>query len=554
MAKVLNTQGGKLCRVENLCISLLAGDSEIPIVRDVSFQINRGDYFALVGESGSGKSVTCLSMLSLLSFPARISGSIEIDGGQVLDMTEGELRNMRRYSCGMIFQDPVSALNPVRTIGSQILETLRLYYPNESAASLRTRTIESLERVHFNQPEARLGAYPHQLSGGLNQRVMIALALIADEATTALDTSVQAEILNLIDELRSDIGLSVLMVTHDLGIVRDRATHIAVMRSGKIVEQGAAQTLLANSTHPYTLELFEASKINRSEVAEDTDTATHAPYLKFDKVCKEYKSYTRGSFRRRYESIIASDNVSFSINRGEIVALVGESGSGKTTLAKMAMGLVTPDSGTIEVAGDSSPMARAVSLQMIFQHPKDSLDQLMTIDAQFHEVLMVHGWNDKDKRNDRIQSVVEDVGLSPALLSRRSTYLSGGEAQRAVIARALLLSPNLLIADEPLSSVDVTLQKQILRCFSKLRDRLGIAILLITHDLRVVFEISDRVIVMRHGKVVEQVPVASFGDGRRDPYTQKLIDAIPGGLGVFDHEMPGSPSMMTPHYFEGKSD
>ncbi|MDB5621997.1 MAG: transporter ATP-binding protein [Devosia sp.] len=539
-------------KVENLGIAI-AASTPTELVKDVSFEIRRGDYFALVGESGSGKSLTCHAMMKLLPFTPLIQGRIIIDGQDVWSLDKRQLLAYRRKSVGMVFQDPLAALNPVRTIGSQILETLRIYYPHADADELRNRAIDALRGVHIPEPGSRLGVYPHQLSGGLNQRVMIALALlgepkllIADEPTTALDMSVQAEVLDLIDELRRKNNLTVLLVTHDLGIVRDRATHIAVLQNGRMVEQGRAAEIVSAPKAAYSKELFEAASVEWP--GRDTPERKRAPAcLTFDNVNKTYFGSKRD--RQMGVGIPAAKSLSFEVRRGEIVALIGESGSGKTTAAKMAMGLEKPDSGSI-IIHQSKDINTPLKVQMVFQHPRDSLDPLMRVEDQLHEVLMVHGWRDKAKRQDHILKTIADVGLLRHVLTRRPTFLSGGEAQRVVIARALLLEPDMLIADEPLSAVDVRIQKHILECLQRLRDRLGIAILLITHDLRVVFEIADQVVVLRHGRVVEDVPVSKFTDGARDAYTQMLIDAVPGkssrAASVLSSgfSLPGSPALI----------
>jgi ABC-type glutathione transport system ATPase component len=530
-----------VCRVEHLGIAIGGG---IPrkLVEDVSFEIRRGDYFALVGESGSGKSLTCHTMMRLLPFQPKIDGKIVIDGQDVWSLNHKQLVNFRRKSVGMVFQDPLAALNPVRTIGSQMLETLKIYYPNADADELRNRAVQALREVHIPEPGSRLGVYPHQLSGGLNQRVMIALALlgepkllIADEPTTALDMSVQAEVLDLIDELRRKNNLTVLLVTHDLGIVRDRATDIAVLQLGKMVEQGRAADIVRAPSAAYSKELFQAASVEWPG-RDESERKTTPLCLTFNRVNKTFFASKRD--RNSGVGIPAAKDLSFTVRQGEIVALIGESGSGKTTAAKMAMGLERPDSGEITIHSSPRNPGKKLNVQMVFQHPRDSLDPLMRVEDQLHEVLKVHGWRDRAARQDHILKILADVGLGTHVLERRPTYLSGGEAQRVVIARALLLEPDMLIADEPLSAVDVRIQKHILECLQRLRDRLGIAILLITHDLRVVFEIADQVVVLRHGRVVEDVPVSMFADGERDEYTQMLIDAVPGkarpkaGLGV----------------------
>lgn len=523
-----------LCSVENLRLTLSATEGKNPLVLvgDISFKIHRGEYFALVGESGSGKSLTCHSIMRLLPRPVLPTGRILFEGEDVLGYSPRQMRQFRRKSVGMVFQDPLAALNPVRTIGSQMLETLRLHYPGAPAEELRNRAVEALREVHVPNPGSRLGVYPHQLSGGLNQRVMIALALmgepkllIADEPTTALDMSVQAEVLDLVDEIRRKNNLSVLLVTHDLGIVEDRATQIAVLRRGQMVEQGPKDQMVRAPRAAYARELLQASRVEWPD--RSASTLADAPVcLSFEHVNKTFFASKRD--QRSGVGIPAAKDLSLKIRQGEIVALIGESGSGKTTAAKMAMGLVKPDSGRIVVHPSPRAKGRPSSLQMVFQHPRDSLDPLMKVSDQLDEVLRVHGWKDAARRRDHIATVIENVGLNPVVLDRRPTFLSGGEAQRVVIARALLLEPDVLIADEPLSAVDVQIQKHILECLKRLRERLGIAILLITHDLRVVFEVADQVVVMRHGRVVEDIPLAKFSEGPHDPYTQMLIDAVPG--------------------------
>lgn len=518
-----------LCKVENLCVELSEAGHRKRLVNNVSFSFNKGDYFALVGESGSGKSITCQAIMRLLPPDLIVQGNVVVGGQSVYDFSAASLRQFRRRTAGMIFQDPLAALNPVRTIGSQLVETLALHHANEPKSALEDRAIAALKSVNIQKPESRLSAYPFQLSGGLNQRVMIALALmgdpdllIADEPTTALDMSVQADILDLLDELRSRLGVSILLVTHDLGIVEDRASHIAVMQSGNLVEAGRTSALISSPQQPYTQRLFEASRVRERAMSAFESTSDNA-CLSFRDVNKRF--YVKG---RKDDSIVAADNISFDVKPGEIVALVGESGSGKSTTAKMALGMLSADSGIISVDGRSVNKMPVRGIQLIFQHPKDTLDPLMRMDAQFHEVLNVAGVRNKQERDKLIRKSLSDVGLSEETLLRRPTNLSGGEAQRAVIARALLLKPKVLIADEPLSAVDVCLQKLILDCLTSLRDRLGIGILLITHDLRIVLEIADRVVVMKDGQLVEQFPISEFNEPDRAAYTRRLIDAMPG--------------------------
>jgi peptide/nickel transport system ATP-binding protein len=314
-------------------------------------------------------------------------------------------------------------------------------------------------------------------------------------------------------------------VTHDLGIVRDRATHIAVMHRGLLIEQGLAADVIGAPQAAYSKDLFAAAAVEWPDRA--PATARTAPLcLTFEGVDKVF--HTADSRKGKASGVVAAKAINFEVRKAEIVALIGESGSGKTTAAKMAMGLVKPDGGKIVLHPSPRNPGKPLNVQMVFQHPRDSLDPLMKVGEQLHEVLKVHGWRDAKARQAHILKIIEDVGLGEPALERRPTFLSGGEAQRVVIARALLLEPDMLIADEPLSAVDVRIQKHILQCFERLRDRLGIAILLITHDLRVVFEVADQVVVLRHGEVVEDIPVGLFGDGKRHDYTQMLIDAVPG--------------------------
>jgi peptide/nickel transport system ATP-binding protein len=515
--------------VEDLCVDLKEGDHRRRVVDNVSFSFDKGDYFALVGESGSGKSVTCQSIMRLLPPDLSVQGTVFVGDQSVYDLSPADLRAFRRRSVGMIFQDPLAALNPVRTIGSQMIETLALHHPDESRSALADRAVAALKSVKVPKAESRLSAYPFQLSGGLNQRVMIALALmghpdllIADEPTTALDMSVQADILDLVDELRTELGIGVLLVTHDLGIVEDRASHIAVMQSGRLIEAGPTEVLISAPRESYTQRLFEASRI-RERPPGSFERAQPETCLSFENVSKRF--HVKGV---KGDGIVAADKISFDVKAGEIVALVGESGSGKTTAAKMAIGMLRADSGTIAVGGQPITGMPVPGIQLVFQHPKDTLDPLMRVDAQFHEVLKFAGVRDRKERDSLIRQALADVGLGEQTLSRRPTNLSGGEAQRAVIARALLLKPKVLIADEPLSAVDVCLQKLILDCFTSLRDRLGLGILLITHDLRIVLEIADRVIVLKDGERVEEFTVAEFNAPGRAPYTRRLIDAMPG--------------------------
>ena len=410
----INTETETVCSVENLSIAIEA-DRTIQLVENIDLEINKGDYFALVGESGSGKSLTCHAMMRLLPFRPKITGRVIIDGQDIWSLNQRSLIEFRRRSVGMVFQDPLAALNPVRTIGSQMLETLRLYYPGAHIDDLRNRAIKALIDVHIPEPATRLGVFPHQLSGGLNQRVMIAMALlgnpgllIADEPTTALDMSVQAEVLDLIDELRRKNDLTVLLVTHDLGIVRDRATKIAVLQNGRVVEQGPAGDLVAAPKADYSRELFEAASVEWP--SRDVSERSPAPQcLAFENVNKTY--FASKADKRSGIGIPAAKNMSFSVRRGEIVALIGESGSGKTTAAKMVMGLEKPDSGRILVDRSDDNGDRTSSVQMVFQHPRDSLDPLMRVDDQLHEVLKVHGKRDRKAREAQIRKTIAEVGL-----------------------------------------------------------------------------------------------------------------------------------------------
>lgn len=523
---------------------------EIRAVDDVSFSLNRGETLCLVGESGSGKSVCALSIIQLL--PKRIvthpSGQVffqckdEFGEPQTVDMlaaSEQQKRRIRGSNIAMIFQEPMTSLNPVFTIGQQISEALLLHNPNMSQGDALDRACRVLEQVQIRNARARLSDFPHQLSGGQRQRVMIAMALvcdpellIADEPTTALDVTVQAEILRLMRDLQDERGMGILFITHDFGVVSRMADRVAVMRQGQIVEQAELRRLIRQPQHAYTKDLLNAlpenlPKPTKVPVAEDK-------FLEL-KGLKVHFPVRKGFFKRTVDHIRAVDGVSLDLHKGEIVALVGESGCGKSTLGRAILQLTTPTSGTVEVEGqnitqlnakDMQPFRRR--LQVIFQDPMSSLNPRLTIGTTLTEPMAAHGIGETHEARLELASLIlERVQLKREYLWRYPHEFSGGQRQRIGIARALVLNPDFIVCDEVTSALDVSIQAEILELLLSLRKDNNLALLFITHDIGVVEYVSDRTLVMHQGKVVEHGRTADVCGSPREPYTQKLIHAVP---------------------------
>ena len=499
-------------------------------VDGLSLSVAPGEIVAVVGESGSGKSTAALAVLGLLPGSARITGSIELAGQNVLALHGQDLRKLRGPAAGMVFQEPMTALNPLRTIGFQLAEAIR----NHDPARLRHRRYYDrcaalLDRVGVPEPAARLKQYPHELSGGLRQRVMIAIALaagpkliIADEPTTALDVTVQQQILDLLRDIREHEGTATLLITHNMGVVADVADRVAVLRNGRLVEEAPAAELFASPKAEYTRELLAAVPQLGSFTHEPAAEEIRKPVLALSKVVVEY------SGRR------VVNDVSLSVSPGEIVGLVGESGSGKTTLGNCALGLVTPKSGTVEVLGGPLPKgtgrsARAVRRQIgaVFQDPASSLDPRMTVAQTVAEPLVVHTSAGRGERQRRVRELLDAVELPESLLDRYGHELSGGQRQRVSLARALVLGPKLLIADEPTSALDVSVQAAVLEVFRRLHREFGFGCLFVSHDLAVVDSLCDRVAVLRAGELVEEGPAETVLRTPEHPYTQALLLSSP---------------------------
>lgn len=510
-----------------------------PAVDDISLDVDRGEVVALVGESGSGKSMTARAVLGLLPDSATATGSILLDGTELLGASERELDAVRGTKVSLIFQEPQSALNPVRRIGWQIREALRAH-TRISKSEARARAIELLEQVEIPDPQRRVDYYPHQLSGGQKQRVAIALALagepdllIADEPTTALDVTVQAEILTLLDRIRARTGMGILLITHNMGVVAQHADRVVVLRAGEIVETGSTHTVFDAPTHPYTRDLLAAVPRlpDHPEPVVVPDTAAKADtdvVLRFEDVSVTYPA-TRGNPAFR-----AVESVDLTVRRGEVLGLVGESGSGKTTLGRVAAGLVAATEGTVLIEGRDLSAIDARELRalrrdvaVVQQDPATSLDPRLTIGASIREPLDVHKIGSPAERRTRVAELLEAVRLPAAFADRLPHQLSGGQRQRVALARALALRPRLIIADEPTSALDVSVQAEVLELFAQIQSELGFACVFISHDLAVVHQVADRVMVLRAGRVVETGPVGEVFTAPRDPYTRALVEAVP---------------------------
>lgn len=524
-----------LLSIDNLSVTFTQGENVTQAVRGVSFTVNKGETVALVGESGSGKSVTALSILRLLPYPqaSHPTGQILFNGEKVTDRSVCALRGNR---IAMIFQEPMTSLNPLHTIEKQISEVLFIHKGLKEKAA-RARTLELLSLVGIPDPEKRLSSYPHELSGGQRQRVMIAMALandpdllIADEPTTALDVTIQAQILTLLKELQQKLGMSLLLITHDLNIVRHMASRVCVMKQGEIVEQGEAASLFAAPQHPYTQMLLASEpKGEAIWVAKDATTVLTADNIKVHFPIK------KGFLRRTVDYIRAVDGISLSVRSGETIGIVGESGSGKTTLG-LALLRLQEAQGTIvfqgtEISAYSRRSMRPLrkDIQIVFQDPYGSLSPRMTVGDIIAEGLDLHGLaGSKEERAARIRQALEEVGLDAAMHTRFPHEFSGGQRQRIAIARAMILNPKLVILDEPTSALDMTVQAQIVELLRNLQKKHGLAYLFISHDLRVVKAMSNYVIVMKDGRVIEQAPAKGIFTAPRNAYTKALINAAFG--------------------------
>ncbi|HEY8913856.1 ABC transporter ATP-binding protein [Lacisediminihabitans sp.] len=525
-----------ILEVNKLGVEFWVGGEWIPAARNLDYVVRPGEVLAIVGESGSGKSVSSMSLLGLLPANGRATGSARLNGEELIGATAAKLRQVRGKDIAVIFQEPMTALNPVYRIGFQIMEALRIHFPLTPAAA-KVRALELLELVEMPDPQKAFDSYPHQLSGGQRQRAMIAQSiscdpdmLIADEPTTALDVTIQAEILDLLRHLHTRLNSAIVIITHDMGVVADLADNVIVMRYGEIVERGTVDAIFNHAQHPYTKELLAAVPhlgTGEAAVVEEA-TRTEQPALVLDNVSVVYPK------RGRVPAFTAVEGASFSIYPGEIVGLVGESGSGKTTIARAAVGLVPVSAGTLTVvgqnlAGASTKELRAVrrSLGIVFQDPGSSLNPRFPVGESIGEPLLLSGLFDKKQINTRVEELLEQVELPQSFRNRYPHELSGGQRQRIGIARALALSPKLLVADEPTSALDVSVQARVLELLQEIQSRLKFACLFVSHDLAVVDLLADRIVVMNHGKIVEQGNKEDILRNPQEAYTQRLIAAVP---------------------------
>ena len=534
------TAGGPLLTVEDLAIRYVSGGTSRRVVDGVSFSVAPGEVLALVGESGSGKTTTAQAVLGLLPPNGAIErGAIRLDGTDIARWPEKKLAALRGARISLIPQDPTTSLNPVRTIGAQIAEILEIHGERDRGR-IRARVLELLARVGLEPAEMRARQYPHQLSGGMRQRVLIAIAvalrpglIVADEPTSALDVTVQRRILDLLDELRREDGTAVLLVTHDLGVAADRADRVVVLRQGEVQEAGPVRQVLAAPRSAYARQLLADAPSLATPRARPEVAASAGVMLKVEKLLQAYP--VAGGRGRLFNAV---DHVGFEVRAGTTHALVGESGSGKTTTARCIAGFLRPTAGRVEVGGTDVAQLSGEALrqfrrkvQLVFQNPFASLDPRQTVGGIVEEPL----WNfepvAKPQREKLVREMIERVGLPDSVLTRPPAALSGGQRQRVAIARALVLRPRVVVLDEAVSALDVTVQARILELLAELQRELGLTYVFVSHDLAVVRLIADTVSVMRNGKVVESGAVEQVFQTPAEDYTRDLIAAIPGGAG-----------------------
>ena len=528
-------------RAQGLGVEFWVDGTFYPAAIDLDYQVHRGEVLAIVGESGSGKSTSSMALLGLLPSNARVTGSIQLLGREIGQLKERDLRQIRGQQIAVIFQEPMTALNPVYTVGFQIVEAIRSHFELSPEAA-KAKAIDLLTKVEMPDPETAFNKYPHQLSGGQRQRAMIAqsiscdpVLLIADEPTTALDVTVQAEILDLLRSLKDRINSAIILITHDMGVVADLADRIMVMKDGVAVEQGTVLDVFQRPTHPYTQALLAAvpklgdedSRIVQVSQTSDAGVAI-APILEFDDVAIEYPK------RGRVPAFRAAEHIDLRIMPGEVVGLVGESGSGKTTLGRAAIGLLPIVEGRLTVAGIDLSDAKARDLKplrrktgIVFQDPGSSLNPRLPIGESIGEPLLLAKEAKGDALSRRVEELLDQVELPRSYRNRYPHELSGGQRQRVGIARALALAPELLIADEPTSALDVSVQARFLVLLTELQQRLQFACLFISHDLAVVDSIAHRIVVMHRGRLVEEGTSDEILRRPKDPYTQRLIAAVP---------------------------
>jgi len=521
--------------VQNLTVAFHQDGRMHSAVRGVSFSVDRGETVALVGESGSGKSVTALSTVGLLPPAAQVGGLVRYDGQDMVQAPETLLRKVRGNDISFIFQEPMTSLNPLHTIEKQLRESIQLHQGLDASAA-RRRCLELLVKVGIRDPEDRLGAYPHELSGGQRQRVMIAMALantpallIADEPTTALDVTIQAQILDLLADLKASENMGLLFITHDLGIVRRIADKVCVMKDGQIVEAGPTADIFNAPQHPYTRSLLAARAVGQpAAVPEAAQTVVETRDLKV------WFPIQKGFLKKTVGHVKAVNSASLSVRAGETLGIVGESGSGKSTLAMAIMRLIRSE-GEITYKGQdvrawSTKTLRSLrrEMQIVFQDPFGSLSPRMTCEQIIAEGLGVHGVPDGRQPRDMVAEIMQEVGLDPATMHRYPHEFSGGQRQRIAIARAMILRPKLVVLDEPTSALDMTVQVQIVDLLRDLQVKYGLAYLFISHDLNVVRAMSHKIIVMKQGDIVEAGGAEQVFEAPQSDYTRRLLAAALG--------------------------
>lgn len=532
-----------LLSVRNLAVSYR--DGEIRAVNDVSFDLGAGEVLAIVGESGSGKSTTALSVLGLLPPRATIdAGTITFDGREIQNAPERVMRTLRGGSIGLVPQDPTVSLDPTQRVGKQIAEAL-VIHGRATKRSAWDRAVEILAEAGVDDAPRRAKQFPHEFSGGMRQRVLIGIAwackprlIIADEPTSALDVTVQQQVLDRLDTLRAESGTAIVLVTHDLGVAAERAQHIVVMSGGRIVESGPSRQVLESPQEPYTQKLVDSMPSRRAARAVDrtAPSVEHAPLVVVKDLVKEFTTRDEHGKNIRFRAV---DGIDLTVGCGETVSIVGESGSGKSTTARMVMSLETPTSGSIEFDGVEMVGLRAEELrrlrqrfQIIHQNPYSSLSPRFSLFEIIEEPLRAFRVGDRRSRRQRARELLEQVGLPASYGDRTGAELSGGQRQRIAIARALALRPDLVVCDEPVSALDVTVQAQVLDLLAELQNELDLSYLFISHDLTVVRAISDRIAVMRKGRIVEFGAAEDVFERPQHEYTRTLLSAVPGLVGA----------------------
>ncbi len=530
-----------LVEIRGLKVRFRQHDGWVEAVRDSNLHVEPGESLGIVGESGSGKSVTCMALMRLLPATAQIEAeSLRIDGVDMLAADRRTLSRLRGSIAAMIFQDPMSAFDPVFTIGQQIVETIRTHR-RASKAEAMAEAEKLLARVEIKNPRDVLSYYPHQLSGGMLQRAMIALALscrpkvlIADEPTTALDVTVQAQILQLIKKLQAEFGMALIMITHDLGVIAETVDRVAVMYGGRVLETGSVEDIFDRPQHDYTKSLLASLRAGENRAEQPEQASVEAPALELRGLSKIYPVRRRKGLVQQTSDFYAVRKVDLVLPRNKIIGLVGESGSGKSTTGMMAMRLLEPSSGQVLVNGvditELDPLALKVHrkhMQVVFQDSYSALNPMMTLTQIITEPLDIHRTMPAAQQKQLAVQWLERVGLDRSFANRYPHELSGGQRQRVAIARALILEPSVLVADEPTSALDVSVKAQVIALLKSLQEQMGLSMLFISHDLSVVRSFTDSVVVMLGGRIVEQGPTASIFANPRHPYTRALLDAAP---------------------------